>query len=381
MATSFTTWIDPPADDTIIAPLIGGVFKDTEDKITAWSGFDPDQPTLCFSYKRISTLAANVNDPPTISETWIVDTIKNDKHLTWVKNKGPLHPGQFRPIGIKCEQKTREHCTTHSGVKFHGIEAKNTEPRMALSTYKTSLRQHMIINGMFDVFLLPDAITPTVKYDLFQNHSRSTMDQVRLFWEKAVADGITDKYINENLQNSGTYIRSTISPVLLQSLYNDIDPNANGPVTLIALLRIIYSDGYDAIEATKADLKSIDLKKFSGENVVECSTKILDLCERLDTAEAFSQDLLCVIARIFELSSERRFSDWAMKKYHGCSNQVKETRFHPDLVIYRSNLPNPNTFITYQSLCAEAKQEYRDLVASNRYKGHNPRELTMLLLS
>ena len=96
--------------------------------------------------------------------------------------------------------------------------------------------------------------------------------------------------------------------MLLQSLYNDIDPNANGPVTLIALLRIIYSDGYDAIEATKADLKSIDLKKFSGENVVECSTKILDLCERLDTAEAFSQDLLCVIARIFELSSERRFS-------------------------------------------------------------------------
>ena len=91
----------------------------------------------------------------------------------------------------------------------------------------------------------------------------------------------------------------------------------------------------------------------------------------MDTAEAFSQDLLCVIARIFELSSERRFSDWAMKKYRDCSNQVKETRFHPDLVIYRSNLPNPNTFITYQSLCSEAKQEYRDLVASNRYKGHN----------
>ena len=185
-----------------------------------------------------------------------------------------------------------------------------------------------------------------------------------------MADGNTNKYINHNLQYSATYIRSAISQDLLTALYNNIDTNDVGPVVLVALLHLLYSDCYDSIETLKSELNAIELKKYPGENVVDCCSDIVDKCERLDTAEAFSQDLLCKILCIFEASSERPFSDWAMKRYHDAQAQLKETRFHADLSAYKATLADPSTFITYQSLCKEAKTECRDLIGSNRYSAH-----------
>lgn len=164
--------------------------------------------------------------------------------------------------------------------------------------------------------------------------------------------------MNNNLAYSAEYIRSSISQDLLTALYNDIDTNDVGPVVLVALLRLVYSDGYDAIETLKTELKAIELKTFPGENVVDCCTVIIDKCERMDTAEAFSQELLCTIVRIFEAASERQFSDWEMKRYRETQVHVKETRFHGDLVAYRNGLADSSTFITYQNLCSEAKTEY-----------------------
>ena len=83
--------------------------------------------------------------------------------------KGPVHVGQFRPRGTKAEQCTVSNCTSYDGVLFHGINVKEGEPKMSLSTYKNNLRKHMIKNGMFDIFEY-EAEDGT-KYDLFKNHS------------------------------------------------------------------------------------------------------------------------------------------------------------------------------------------------------------------
>ena len=187
------------------------------------------------------------------------------------------------------------------------------------------------------------------------------------YWDTILADpNCSDHYIRDNLKWSGVYIRKTISQSLLEQLLNEIDATTIGPVTLLALLCLIYSDGYDAIELLKDDLKAIDLKKFPGENVDTCCVKLVDICERLDAADAFNQEYLCNIARIFELSSERRFQDWTMKTYCLCQEQVKGTQFQ-GVEAYRAGLADPTTFITYTSLCKEAKQEYHDLLHSNRY--------------
>ena len=129
-------WVDPPADDVIQTPIIGGLFKDKDGHIMAWSGYDPDQNILCYAYVRVETPGVRPTDPMIVTETWEVNAQKNIAHPAWMKNKGPLHPGQFRPTDIKMEQKTSERCTTYNGVKFHGITAKSNKPKIALATFK-----------------------------------------------------------------------------------------------------------------------------------------------------------------------------------------------------------------------------------------------------
>ena len=100
-----TPWADPPEDDNSIPPMIGGMFRDTEGEIMAWSGFDPDQEILSFGYQRHVDADANV------LHLWICNTDKLTNHSTWMKIKGPVHPVQYRQRGPKAEQKTRERCT------------------------------------------------------------------------------------------------------------------------------------------------------------------------------------------------------------------------------------------------------------------------------
>lgn len=177
-----TTWVDPPADNnnTVSCPRIGGLFKDSEGNTTAWTGFDPDKPILCYSFSRVVTPGATEGDPDVVTEAWIVTTNKFNANNTWVNHKGPMHPGQFRPIGVKYEQKTREQCTKFAGTTFHGIDTKKDTPKLSLATFKSNLCQHMIVNGMFEAFLYQDTVTTTVEYDLFKHHSRATTEQV---WE------------------------------------------------------------------------------------------------------------------------------------------------------------------------------------------------------
>ena len=121
------------------------------------------------------------------------------------------------------------------------------------------------------------------------------------------------------------------------------------------------------MEEIKTKLKDIKLKSFAGENVVLASEEILSLCARLDNTGAFDQEPLCSICRVFENSSERQLQDWAHRVYRDCTKQVKSLRFNNDLALFKSKPPSPDDFITYDSLCTEAKQEYRELIASNRY--------------
>ena len=238
---------------------------------------------------------------------------------------------------------------------------------MGLNTFKNNLRKHMIKNGMFDVFLYEAA--DGTKYDLFKNHSRVTVAQLQQYWDDILADNArSDRFIRDNLKWSGEYIRKTVSQPILERLLNETKTTTIGPVTLVALLRVIYSDGYDAIELLKQDLKKIEWTQFPGEDVEACCVSMMDICDRLDAADAFQQEFLCTMTCIFELSSERRFQDWAMKKYRACQEQVKAARFQ-GVEAYRAGLADPSAFITYTSLCSEAKEEYRDLVASERYSG------------
>ena len=58
-------------------------------------------------------------------------------------------------------------------------------------------------------------------------------------------------YINQNLKWSGEYIRSLILSELLEKLLQDSSISDSGPEAFAALMRVIHSDSYEALETTK----------------------------------------------------------------------------------------------------------------------------------
>ena len=223
-----TPWLNPPADDIVISPNTGGLFHDNTGNTIAWCDFDPDQKILSYSYDATT-------DPD--NPSWIVNTGKLRAHLAWTKQKGPVHIGQFRPTGIKDEAKTRERCTTYHSIKFNGFNPNKTGTiNISLHTYKEQLRKHMIDNGMFHLFLMPDPIIPNKTYDLFRNHSRFTLDQVKDYHAIRENNNEVDNYELQNLTYSGIYIRDSVGPELLHQIFQEIGTNAIGPTTFIIVM-------------------------------------------------------------------------------------------------------------------------------------------------
>ena len=127
--------------DNIDSPLCGKLYKEEEDSLVPWSGTDPDDNMNCFTWSKVN------ND-------WIVPEDQYDEEFkNW---RGPIHNGQFRSQTLKEKRKTKETCSKYSGsAKFNGIPREG-KPAIPIKSYKDQCREHMINNGMWDVFSLPD---------------------------------------------------------------------------------------------------------------------------------------------------------------------------------------------------------------------------------
>ena len=145
-------WLGAPDNALVLQPNCRGLFADEAGKIIAWSGFDPDQQVLNYSWVDAD-------------KEWRVKKTFFDEHILWTKKKGPVHVGQFREQGVKEQAKTKDRCSTFNGTKFKSLIAKENEVSMWLETFKEQLCRHMIINGIMDVFNMPDPNDPTIKYD------------------------------------------------------------------------------------------------------------------------------------------------------------------------------------------------------------------------
>ena len=75
------------------------------------------------------------------------------------------------------------------------------------------------------------------------------------------------------------------------------------------------SNYYDAFEETLTHMKSIKLKSYPGEKIIDFCAEILLDAERLGSAGAFNPEHLGYITRIFEDTYESRFRLWAIHKY------------------------------------------------------------------
>ena len=88
------TWEDLELNDTL-KPLVGGLFKDTDDSIVPWVGSDPDSQVNCWTWDPQAKEGAGAYTMTGRIEGW---------SNQW----GPVHPGQFRPQSIKEHRKTHD---------------------------------------------------------------------------------------------------------------------------------------------------------------------------------------------------------------------------------------------------------------------------------
>jgi hypothetical protein len=341
---SVTNWTELGAATTtaVAKPKFGGLMHQGEDGLLIpWSGTDPDSETQCFTYDESE-------------KSWIY-TGTYDKNKP--RRQGPEHIGMYRMSGFKYATKIKDNCTTFTGTSpYNGITPKDGSPTMTLSNYKQSTRRHMIINGLFDIFVIVN--TEGQEFDLFSSHSLFLEDDIKTHVQNLRASGCL--FVIENLMYSGTYLRNSIDATLYQKVIDDSGVNATGPEVFGSLMKILHSDSFEAIDQCRATLKMINLADFPGENVEQCCAKIELLAERLDCAGAFDMDQLLIVVKIMEGAADERFRAWATTQFR-CFNDIAKT-----LRVYHvSTLDQPVP--RWETFLKDCRTEYREMIGQKRW--------------
>lgn len=353
-ASGLRGWDDELMDEDITVPIpkFGGIMcipgKEAKyPDIFAWSGTDPDSDMMHYSYDQVN-------------KTWTIkDSEWND---SGARMKGPMHHRMYRPRGIKNERRTVELCTTYDGEKFGGLTPTDGKMSMPLKTFKDLIRAHHISCGMWDVFHLRDPKSPDKSWDLFKYHARLPKTHVES--EVLRFKASNDVYIAQNLRWSGEYLRNAISAELLEKLLQEVTLQCTGPVTYAALMRIVHSDSYVAMEQTRVTLEKLSLKDYNGENIEACNKDILRLADILDGGGALNNELLGTIAQIYEGATDTKFSQWATREIvDPVIEQIEELR-----VIDRDALKASGvTLWNHCTMVQKTNKKYKDMCDGGRY--------------
>ena len=176
-------------------PQCGGLYKEDNESIIPWSGTDPDAKMNSFTWSK------EEND-------WIfLQNQYNEDFNNW---KGPIKNGQFRQKNIKEMRKTEETFSQYVGpVKFNEIPLEGN-PAIPIKSYKDQCREHMIRNGMCNVFYITDSQNKEKEWDLLLHHSKFPLEYVKRHVQSLLKGSEADHYIVQNLTCSGLYRRSTL---------------------------------------------------------------------------------------------------------------------------------------------------------------------------
>ena len=87
--------------------------------------------------------------------------------------------GQFQQQNLKEIGKTEETCSKYSGyVNFNGIPREG-KPSISTKSYKDQCREHMIRNGIWDIFSIKDPQNKEKEWDLLLHHSKFTLEYLK----------------------------------------------------------------------------------------------------------------------------------------------------------------------------------------------------------
>lgn len=334
-------------NDVMISPTYGGLFKDPNGKLIPFTGSDPTSKANVFSFV------------PATSK-WICASYDP----TRIDQKGPSHPGQFRPTDLKAVQKTAQRCSNlDNPIIYNGLETSTADVTyIPHRVYLQVLRQKIIESGMYDEFLIPDAANPS-GWDMFLKPGRFTVDKIKAYI--AQQRETCDVFRANNYNWSGRLVISTLHPDLLRKVIASVGINASGPEVFISAIKEAFTgDHYEQLEQLKITLKEMKLSSYPGENIQLANEAIREIMLRLDNSDMLNigDDLLIHIVGVYEQSSSRHFELWATSLYNTVKAFIEKCRFADTAT--KANIPHP---ITYDDLVNQSNAKYLELVGCGRY--------------
>ena len=174
---------------------------------------------------------------------WIFPEDQYDEELNnW---RVPIHNGQFHSQTLKEKRKTEETCSKYTdSAKFNGIP-REVNPVLPIKSYKDQCCEHMIRNGMWDVFPLIDPRNKEKRWYILLHQSRFPLDYVKLHVDSLLKSSEEDQHFVQNLTRSGLYLRSNLSNTLLQKVLTLVPLTATVPEVFVATMTTFLSDSYD----------------------------------------------------------------------------------------------------------------------------------------
>ena len=160
---------------------------------------------------------------------------------------------------------------------------------------------------MWYIFSLPDPRNKYNKQDLVIYQSIFSLEYVEHHIQSLQKGSKEDQYVFQNLTWSGVYLRSTLSKIILQKLLTLVPLTATRPEVFVTTTTKFISDSYDALEQNLNHMKSLKLKSYPGENVIDCCAAILVDAERLESSGSFNPEHLGYITCVFEDNYDSRF--------------------------------------------------------------------------
>ena len=180
------------------------------------------------------------------------------------KWRGPIHNDQFRSQNLKDKRNTDETCTKYAGSeKFNGIPREGN-PATPIKSYKDQCREHMIRNGIWGVFYLPDPHSKYKKWDILIHQSRYPLDHMKIHVQSIQKVYEADQYVVQNLTWSGVYIKGSLSNTLLQKVLIFVLLTTTVPEVFVTTMTKFISNYDDALQETLTHTKSLKLKCYPG---------------------------------------------------------------------------------------------------------------------
>ena len=118
-----------------------------------------------------------------------------------------------------------------------------------------------------------------------------------------------------NLTWPRLYLRSALSNYLLQKVPTIVPLTATVTEVCAITTTAILPDSYKYLDETPNNLRSLEIKKYPGENVADFSIKILVGAERLQSSRAFNPKNFFYTPCIFEDTSDCRLRFCTIHRY------------------------------------------------------------------